>query len=82
MTNIKSSGAGTTRAQEVRMEQDGQAVLFPTRRHGVGAWGGYRAGSGRRAPRVPRRGHSVYVTDDEWQRIQELLRSMRADTQG
>lgn len=79
MTNRESSRrAGTTRAQEIRLEQDGQAVLFPTRRHGQGAWGGYRAGSGRKPPSVIRRGHSVYVTDEEWSQIQALLQRMRS----
>ena len=64
------------------MEQQGQQALFPSRRHGQGAWGGYRAGSGRKPPQVPRRGHSVYVTDQEWIQIQALIRSMRADTAG
>lgn len=64
------------------MEQSGQSVLFPTRRHGVGSWGGYRRGSGQKPLAVPRRGHSVYVTDQEWMAIQKLIRSMRADTAG
>lgn len=84
MTNRQSSrtATGTTRAQEVRLEQDGQGSLFPTRRHGAGAWGGYRRGSGQKRLAIPRRGHSVYVTDEEWTQIQALIRSMRADTQG
>ena len=80
MTNRESSNrrTGTSRAQEIRLEQDGQTALFPTRRHGAGTWGGYRAGSGRKPPQTPRRGHSVYVTDQEWRAIQELIQRMRS----
>lgn len=60
------------------MEQQGQGTLFPTRRHGDGSWGGYRRGSGQKPLAVPRRGHSVYVTDQEWQAIQKLIRRMRS----
>ena len=84
MTNRQSSktATGTTRAQEVRLEQNGQGSLFPTRRHGTGAWGGYRRGSGQKRLTIPRRGHSVYVTDEEWQQIQELIRRMRSTDAG
>lgn len=66
------------------MEQQGQEVLFPTRRHGAGAWGGCRRGAGRKPTLPPgARPHMVRVTDAEWFQIQGLIRFMRsADADG
>lgn len=40
-------------------------------------WGGYRPGSGRKPIHPNRRGHSVYVTDQEWEKVQTLIKHLR-----